>query len=337
MPSKWTLRAWVLLVIVLAPTRVELPAAEAVPAKAGDDQSRQFHAGDHAFIIHLGGMDRHYTVHVPPSYDGKRPVPVVIMLHGGGGTGRAAAFETGWSAKADQAGFLAVFPEATPPDPTKPSQFRTNGQIWNDGSGRFHAGQRGIDDIGFLNVMLDELAARFAVDPLRVFVTGFSNGASMTFRVGEELSHRVAAIAPVSGACWSESPMLKRPISLCCIAGGADPLNPLEGGEPKLALGGSGIGGRKKPPVRDSIQKWTTALGCPVTPAKSVDRGGVQTVTYGPGRDHAEVVFVTVEGLGHTWAGGKSLLPESFVGKQSDKLKATDFIWDFFQKHPAPN
>ena len=71
-------------------------------------------------------------------------------------------------------------------------------------------------------------------------------------------------------------------------------------------------------------------------PAKEVDRSGVKTVTYGPGRDHAEVIFVIVEGLGHTWAGGRSLLPESYVGKQSDKLKATDFIWDFFQKHPAP-
>ena len=97
-----------------------------------------------------------------------------------------------------------------------------------------------------------------------------------------------------------------------------------------------GIGGRKKPAVSDSIEKWATALGCPRKSAKRDDQVGVKTVTYSPGCDHAEVVFVTVAGLGHTWAGGKSLLPESFVGKQSDKLKATDFIWNFFQKHPAP-
>lgn len=55
--------------------------------------------------------------------------------------------------------------------------------------------------------------------------------------------------------------------------------------------------------------------------------------TYGPGRDGAEVIYVTVQGLGHTWPGGKSLLPESMVGKRSDKLKATDAIWEFFEKH----
>jgi polyhydroxybutyrate depolymerase len=292
--------------------------------------------GDHVLVLRVGDLDRHYTVHVPPTYDGKQPVPVVIMLHGGGGTGRAAAQETLWGEKADQAGFLAVFPEATPPDLTKPGKFRGNPQTWNDGSGRFHAGQKGVDDVGFLDAMLDDLARRFTVDGRRIFVTGFSNGASMTFRVGEELSHRVAAIAPVAGACWCDAPRLKQPVSLCYITGDADPLNPLEGGEPKFAIAASGIGGRKKPPVRDSIQKWATALACPAKPCKEVYQGGVKTLTYGPGRDGAEIVFVTVEGLGHNWAGGKNLLPEFMVGKRSDKLKTTDFVWDFLQKHPAP-
>ena len=293
--------------------------------------------GDHTLVLRMGDLDRHYSVHVPPSYDGKQPVPLVIMLHGGGGTGQGAARETGWDAKADQAGFLAVFPDATPPDPTKPGQFRGNPQTWNDGSGRFHAGQKGIDDVGFLRAMLDDLAHRFAVDHRRVFVTGFSNGASMTFRLGAELSHRLAAIAPVAGVCWSDAPKLKRPVSLCYITGDSDPLNPLEGGEPRFASAASGIGGRKKPPVRVSIQKWTAALACPAKPRKELYQGGVKTVTYGPDRGGAEVVFVTVEGLGHNWAGGKNPLPQFMVGRRSDKLKATDFIWDFFQKHPAPN
>ena len=87
-------------------------------------------------------MDRRYTVHVPPGYDGQQTVPVVIMLHGGGGTGRAAATETGWGAKADQAGFLAVFPEALARDPAKPSSFAGNPQLWNDGSDRFYPARK---------------------------------------------------------------------------------------------------------------------------------------------------------------------------------------------------
>ncbi|MBI5395615.1 MAG: hypothetical protein HZA91_10000 [Verrucomicrobia bacterium] len=291
-------------------------------------------AGDHNFTIKVGELERRYTVHVPPAYDGKTPVPVVVMLHGGGGTSKGAATETGWGAKADETGFLAVFANAMPPDPTKPGSFGRNPQLWNDGSERFYQGQNKVDDVGFINAMLDELLSKFAVDARRVFFTGFSNGASMTFRVGAELSRRIAAIAPVAGACWLEPLKLERPISMCYITGTADPLNLIEGGAPKLGAGASDkVRAKAKPPVRDSILKWAKAVGCPTTPKATSESNGVRTETYGPGRDGAEVIYVTVEGLGHTWAGGKSLLPEFMVGKKSDKIKATDFIWEFFQKH----
>jgi len=253
----------------------------------------------------------------------------------GGGTGKAAAEETGWGAKADKEGFLAVFPDALPPDPAKPSRFAGNPQLWNDGSDRFYPGQKAPDDVAFLNAMLDELAARFAVDPRRVFMTGFSNGASMCFRFGAEASMRLAAIAPVAGACWLETITLERPVPMCYLTGTADPLNPIEGGVPKLATGGSDtIRAKPKPPVRDSILKWVRAVGAPATPRTTTTANGVHTDTYGPGRDGAEVICVSVEGLGHTWAGGKSLLPASMVGPRSDTLKATDVIWRFFQARP---
>lgn len=294
--------------------------------------------GDHDFTIRVGEIERHYTVHVPPRYDSRAPAALVVMLHGGGGTSKAAAFETGWGAKADEAGFLAVFPDAMSRDPSQPSSFARNPQLWNDGSDRFYPGQNPPDDVGFLQAMLDEIFERFKVDERRVFFTGFSNGASMTFRVGVELSNRIVAIAPVAGACWLEKPTLKRAVSMCYMTGAADPLNLIEGGVPKLATGASDrIRAKPKPPVRESIQKWSNALGCPFKPAEASDLNGIRIETWGPGLGGAEVVYVTVEGLGHTWAGGKSLLPETMVGKRSDRLKATDFIWEFFQKHPAPH
>jgi len=303
--------------------------------RADSMQPNTANSGDHVITIRVGKLERHYTVHVPPGYDGKTSMPIVIMLHGGGGTGKAAATETGWGAKADEAGFLAVFPDAMPPDPTKPSRFSRNPQLWNDGSDRFYPGQNAPDDVGFLNAMLDDLLARFAVDERRIFVTGFSNGASMSFRIGAELSKRIAAIAPVAGALWLEPIRLERHVPMIYITGTADPLNLIEGGVPKLATGGSDkVRAKPKPPVRDSILKWSKALGCPVTPRDTSEANGVRTDIYGSGGDGAEVVYITVEGLGHTWAGGKSLLPEFMVGKRSDRINATDIIWGFFKKHP---
>jgi polyhydroxybutyrate depolymerase len=291
-------------------------------------------SGESHFSIGVGDLDRHYTVHAPPGYTGKTPIPVVIMLHGGGGTARAAIWETRWTEKADEVGFLAVFPDAMPPDPARPSSFARNPQLWNDGSDRFYPGQKAVDDVGFIEAIMDDLSARFMVNERRIFITGFSNGASMSFLVGARLSNRIAAIAPVAGANWLNPVVLERPVPLLYITGNADPLNPVEGGVPRLAIGATHKSlAKRKPPVRESISKWAKALGCPVVPASVTELDGVRTETYGPGRGGAEVIYITVDGLGHMWPGGRSLLPEFMVGKRSDKINGTDVIWEFFKTH----
>lgn len=295
-------------------------------------------AGTHIFHVTAAGLQRSYTIHIPRDYGGKQYLPVVIMLHGGGGTALSAIKETGWIDKAEKEGFLAVFPEAMAHDPSQRSSFARNPQLWNDGSDRFYTGQTIPDDIAFINALLDDLISVFHVDEDKIFVTGFSNGASMSFRAGAELSKRIAAIAPVAGACWLDPLSLAKPVSMFYMTGTNDPLNLIEGGVPKLLSGSSDpVRAKPKPPVRDSINKWVNALDCPSKPESISEINGIRTETYGPGRSGSEVVYVTVEDLGHTWAGGPSLLPESIVGKTSNKIKATDAIWGFFTKHQRLN
>jgi len=306
------------------------------PARGARSSGGQLGPGRHTLTLTVDGLKRTCIVQVPPSYNPKIPVPLVVMLHGGGGTAKAAIWETGWAEKADLEGFLAVFPNAMPRNPSRRASFVRNPQLWNDGSDRFYPGQNAVNDVRFIAALLDNLASRFNVDQRRVFVTGFSNGASMSFLVGAQLSDRIAAIAPVAGACWITPTMLKRPIPMLYITGKADPLNLIAGGVPRLANGASDkVRAKPKPPVRESILKWANALGCPMTPESVTELNGVRTETYGPGRNGTKVIYISVDGLGHTWAGGRSLLPESMVGKTSNRLKATDVIWEFFRKHPG--
>jgi polyhydroxybutyrate depolymerase len=290
--------------------------------------------GLHTFTLPVDGLERTYIVHVPPGYDSITQLPLLVMLHGGGGTAEAAMWETGWIKKADKAGFLAVFPNAVSRDPSRRSSFAKNPQLWNDGSDRFYPDQKAPNDVGFIAAMLDDLSARFALDARRIFVTGFSNGASMSFRIGAELADRIAAIAPVAGALWFDPQKFRHPVPMCYITGTSDPLNLIEGGVPKLTTGASDkVRAKPKPPVRDSILKWAKALGCHSTTPSVSDNHGVRAETYSACIGAAEVVYIAVDGLGHTWAGGRSLLPESMVGKTSNSIRATDVIWEFFQKH----
>ena len=313
-------------------TAILLDGVTAVFAQAASTMPTKMRPGDHTLVLTHHGLKRHYVVHVPPGYDGKTTVPVVIMFHGGGGKARGAMQEAGWSAKADKENFLVVYPEGVPRDPSRRGSFLANPQSWNDGSQRaiVAASLKNIDDVGFVNAMLDDLATKFRIDPQRLYATGFSNGASMTFRVGRELSARLAAIAPVAGSDWLEQPAPTQSLSLLYLTGTADPLNPLEGGE--ITLGGKPAG--NKPPMREFIDKWVKMLGCVSEPKTIYERDGVKGLAYITCRDQAEVVFYTVAGMGHFWPGGMSHLPEHVIGKSFNKISATDVIWEFFQQHP---
>src|SRR5271166_4546691 len=296
-------------------TTTVFSATAATPTPGNHDESVEVDAG-------ADKMTRTFVVHVPPGFDGKSKVPVVIMLHGAGGSGEGAITETGWDAKSDREGFIAVFPDGTPPHPMLPARFYLNPRLWNDGSGRRAIAVKDVDDLGFISAMIDFLEARYAADPARVYCTGFSNGASMTFSVGLNLSNRIAAIAPVSGHLFYTGKQLAYPVPLLFIIGTKDPLNPIDGGDVKLPWGVT----QYHPPIEDSLKQWELMLGC--GPQVQTARGnGVLEITYDNCAKGGEVEYYRVRGLGHVWPGGKNQLPERWVGQPSDNLNATDVIW----------
>jgi len=224
-----------------------------------------------------------------------------MMLHGAGGSASFAAAETGWSELADAEGFAVAYPEGIAVRPDKPPKFLTNPQEWNDSSGH---GRH--DDIGFLVAVLDDLAG--AIDPGRVYLTGFSNGAGMAFRLAAERTDRFAAIAPVAGHCWVPDPMPARPIPTYYMIGDSDPLVPLSGETVRTPWGTT----EDRPPVADTLQRWGTAIGSP------------------PGSERFPVRIIP--GHGHHWPGGKALLGERLGGRAATGVDATAEIWQFFRR-----
>jgi polyhydroxybutyrate depolymerase len=277
--------------------------------------------------IDVGGRRREYVLHTPAS--GAGPRPLVVALHGGGGTARFAKYATGWSEKADREGFLVAYPEGTRPDSTRGASFLRNPQFWNVGTGFGFVEREGVDDVAFMESLLDELLAQAPIDPARVYVTGFSNGASLALRLGVELSERIAAIAPVAGQLWRWDRGPARPMPMLYITGAADPLNPLDGGEVRSPWGRV----HTRPLIADMIRQWARWVGCATTPTLQTSDAGVRRMRFGPAEQGAEVDFYVVEDMGHVWPGGREVLAERLVGPMSDRLNATDLIWEFFTRH----
>lgn len=272
----------------------------------------------------VDGRTRSYFVHVPPGYDPSKPSPVVLALHGATMTGPLMAWFTGLNAQADEAGFLAVYPDGT----GSRSSF-----YWNAGNCCGAAAQDQVDDVAFIRALLDDLAGVYRVDPDRVFATGLSNGAMMAYRLASELSDRIAAVACVAGTMATEACHPVRPVPVLHVHGTEDAFVPFTGG-----VGPRSPSGVPHRSVEQSIRAWVRADGCAEEPAVETlpdrARDGTRVVrkTYGDGHAGSEVVLVVVEGGGHTWPGRD--LRSKVLGKATMNVSANGLVWDFFVRHP---
>jgi polyhydroxybutyrate depolymerase len=257
-----------------------------------------------------------------------RLAPVLLFLHGAGGTAEWSLEETGWEATGLREGFLLVVPEGQRSDRSRPPGFLDNPQLWNDGAPRglvSHAAA--ADDVAFLAAVLDDVERRYQIDTRRIYCVGFSNGAGMAFRLAAELSHRLAALAPVAGHCWQSEPHPVPAVPTLYLGGAADPLVPLAGGTVRSIWGG---GTHEKPSVWKTLTRWAAALGCPPGPGLTTTEEG-QTFRYAPGANGAEFVAQVIADLGHHWPGGRGRLSRRIFGPPRD-FPANDHIWEFCRR-----
>lgn len=282
-------------------------------------------AGRSTMTIRSGEFDRVAHVQVPSEYKPQAPPPLVLVLHGAGGSGRAMLDHDGWSAKAEKSGFVAVAPDGLPALPRQPANFRTNPALWNSGQLNSRSPRAAIDDVAYVKQLLDDLKVRVPYDRDRVFCAGHSNGGGMTFRLAAEIPSRFAAIGTVAGMMSLENPQIKKPIPTLYILGTKDPLMPMAGGEVRLPWGT-----RRNPPVAEPLAAWARSMGCDSVPVTVSEKGGILRQEY-PSKSGGPVLTVMlIEGHGHQWPGSKSFLPESMIGPVTDKMNATDVLWDFF-------
>lgn len=317
-------------------------------------------SGDRDFVLPHAGLPhdgRLYWVHVPPAYceGGEQPTAVVLNLHGGGGNWRSAQSSTRMDEHADREGYLVVFPQGTGPIIHK-FQFGT----WNAGRCCGQASEQQVDDVGYIARVLDDLGRNFKVDWKRVYATGLSNGAMMSYRLACELSARFAAIAPVAGVGVFTKCPLERPVPTLHFHGTADLCEPYEG----KALGGcwerllslllkKDIEPGEPIPV-DAVPSfmydWRVANHVFGDGHITFQHGSVTCVTHADtGRSDMEVGLCTIHGGGHTWPGGTygnicQDYPDSracgiyqeVMGSITDDIDATAAMWEFFTRHPKP-
>lgn len=270
-------------------------------------------------LVH-DGATRSYVVRTPPGASkSKAKLPLVIMLHGGGGNADNAETMSGFTAKAAREGFIVAFPEGS-------GRMKDKLLTWNAGHCCGYAMTNHVDDVGFINALLDRLIRDYPVDPRRIHVTGISNGGMMSHRLGIELAHRIAAIAPVVATLFGDEKKPAHPVAALMINGMLDKSVPYQGGPPGGRFYGAWDGTPAKPALAQA-EYWAQVNRCTGSPDRQ-DRHAVVRWQYRC-PDGKAVELNLIKDTGHTWPGGQ----RGFRGADDpgSTLIATDVIWDFFK------
>ena len=270
-----------------------------------------------------GGVERSYYLHEPAKPSADKTRPLVIVLHGGGGTGVIGAAMSGFNAKADAEGFLVVYPNGS-------GRFGERLLTWNAKHCCAYAMREKINDVGFLSDLIDELVRTERVDARRIYVTGMSNGAMMSYRAGLELAPKVAAIAPIVGAMFGDEVPPALPVPVMIFNSLADKTVPFDGGPSKIRAGLS-VGDADYKPISFALQFWAKADGCSQSPAVTHEPG-VTITSFEHCAGDASVVLYAIDGGGHSWPGGKSSGREG-ADQPVTSPNATDLMWAFFARH----
>jgi polyhydroxybutyrate depolymerase len=274
--------------------------------------------GARAETITVDGLSRSFIVHRPATLSRSRPAPLVIMMHGGFGTGEQAEHTYGWDAQADRKGFVVVYPDGIR-------------RSWNAGGACCGTGSRdNIDDVGFLTRLIATVSRTENIDGRRVYLTGISNGAAMAYRYACEGTLPIAAVGAVAGSFAYTCPK-PHAVSVMEIHGAQDRNIPLAGGHGEKAVSGVDWLG-----VEKTLAPFRAAESCDGGATKLA--GVVKTTTWrcAEGR---EVVLITVTDAGHQWPGATpqrgffALLLR--LDPPSTALDATDVLWNFFARHAA--
>ena len=320
-----------------------------------------------------GFLDQPYLVKTPEGYDGTKSVPVLLALHGGGGNAIQMAATTCPGPIVDglftdlsspeclhnlASDYLVVFPNGTRMDPW------INARVWDAGGGRQVAGrdyrctggEGGLErcisgdsvEQDYFLALYNDLQSRFVIDVTRVFVTGISNGAAMSYRLACLAPEAIAGIAPVAGTNAYAANMASgevcrngdSPVPVLQIHGDDDPVWTIDG-SPGEVFPEWYVAPYQALHNFHGVEGWIRVNGCRFksfhTYPNLVDGDGTPASGSGPAAlrvnyEHcsAPVSSITVLGGGHTWPNGSEALGPHMVGPVSRDISANRLLLEFF-------
>jgi polyhydroxybutyrate depolymerase len=343
------IQLWKFIIVIVLMIFINLSnisvSGEKLTDQGGMNHKSSLLPGDYLRFIISNDNIRSYRIHIPPNYNNKKEMPLVLVLHGSGLTANSKSIKpySDMDKKADEEGFIVVYPNG---EILRFSQYINHpiALLWDIYSLAFISREwnrwndNSIDDVGFIRNLISHLKLNLNINSSRIYIMGISGGAMMTYRLGAELSNQIAAIAPIAGVIGGIGyasnpddtmapyiiPEPIKPIPVIAFNGLKDEAVPYDGGWKNVFEWGTNELWVYTVSVNESISFWVENNNCNPIPQiyKSRDER-IITKVYNNDIDESDVILVTYIDGGHEW-----------YKSPPHEISAIDIMWEFFEQHP---
>ena len=259
----------------------------------------------HVVRLTYADVSRDYRMFVPGRLAG-RAHPLLVVLHQLHGSAFGFEHRSGLDAGAERRGVVVVYPDGL-------------GHSWNAGTCCQPAAGDSVDDVGFLAAVIRDVSRREHIDSHRIAVTGFSNGAMMSYRLVCEQADLVHVAIAVAGDLMTPFCTPSRPISLLHVHGQRDGIVAING------VVSSPIDPTGFPAATSSVSAVASADGCAGGVTTSV-RGG--SLWQAGGCPHGvRVVYRTSRRLRHDYPVGSAVASKVGVDMSTVTWQFLHSLW----------
>jgi len=251
--------------------------------------------------VSQGSATRTYLLHVPTNYQPQIPLPLLLVFHGRGSNAAEIEGYTGFSLLADRERFITVYPQGLQNADGEP--------FWDT----FNSSTTHIDEVAFVNIVLNDVEKKLCVDTRRIDATGFSSGGNMTGMLACRLAGRIAAFAPIAGNFFDfgQGCHPGRSVALLNSHGTADDVVPYDGQNGQFG-------------VQDWLSQWAKLDGCATGPVSFSQVSKVTAMQWTSCQEDATIFHYRVQDEKHIWP------------KTLGNFPADETIWRFFLTYPLP-
>lgn len=268
---------------------------------------------------------RTYRIHLPPNYyQNQETFPLVLAFHGGGGNGKNFEKLSELSETADAQQFIVVYPDGLK------SAGLLRLRTWNAGKCCGKNAITNVDDVGFINLLINQLAQKYRINTKKVYATGHSNGAMLAYRLACELPNKIAAIATNAGTIQITPCNPSRVVPIIHFHSTLDNNVPYQGG-----VGLVSIARQYNPSVDNTLNIFATLAHCEKNKQIVISTASYTFYKWSGCENNVELHYYLTNDGGHAWAGGHRGL-----GMDSDRpstaIVANELLWRFFRHYQLP-